>query len=155
GLAYLADSADKSFRTPEEIRRRLGLPVLAHVPLLEDDGAPASSEGVQLERSLASFHRPASPEAEAYRGARTALYFRTRDEDHKAIQVPSPKMGDGKSTIAANLAIAIAQSGKGVVLVDADLRRPRVGPLFGVAPGTAGLTSVISGTAELGGCLEP
>jgi capsular exopolysaccharide synthesis family protein len=155
GLAYLADSADKSFRTPEEIRRRLGLPVLAHVPLLEEDGAPVEPDAPALERSLASYHRPMSAEAEAYRSARTALYFSTRDGTHKVIQVTSPNMGDGKSTIAANLAIAIAQSGKSVVLVDADLRRPRVGVLFGVAPGGAGLTSVIGGAEELGACLVP
>jgi capsular exopolysaccharide synthesis family protein len=148
GLAYLADVADKSFRSPEEIRHRLGLPVVAHVPLLEEEGAPSSPEAPQLERSLAAYHRPTSPEAEAYRGLRTALYFSTRGELHKVIQITSPNMGDGKTTLAANLGIAIAQSGKRVVIVDADMRRPRLHALFGVLP-EAGLSSVIAGDAQL------
>ncbi len=148
GLAFLADMADKSFRSPEEIRRRLGLPVVAHLPLLEEEGAPSSPDAPQLERSLAAYHRPSSPEAEAYRSLRTALYFSTRGEAHKAIQVTSPNMGDGKTTIAANLAIAIAQSGKRVVLVDADMRRPRAHALFGLMP-EVGLSSVIGGEAAL------
>jgi capsular exopolysaccharide synthesis family protein len=148
GLAYLADMSDKSFRNPEEIRHRLGLPVVAHVPLLEDEGTPSSPDAPQLERSLAAYHRPASQEAEAYRGLRTALFFSTRGETHKVIQITSPNKGDGKTTIVANLGIAIAQSGKRVVLVDADLRRPRLHALFGVQP-EHGLSSVITGQAEL------
>jgi capsular exopolysaccharide synthesis family protein len=152
GLAYLADIADKSFRSPEEIRHRLGLAVVAHVPLLGDEGTPSSPDAPQLERSLAAYHRPTSPEAEAYRGLRTALYFSTRGETHKVIQVTSPNMGDGKTTIVANLGIAIAQSGKSVVIVDADMRRPRLHALFGLLP-EQGLSSVMTGQADLSAAL--
>jgi capsular exopolysaccharide synthesis family protein len=154
GLAYLADMTDKSFRTPDEIRRRLRLPVLAHVPVLQDERAACNPDGLPIEPSLASYHRPMSVEAEAYRGLRTALYFSTRGEVHKVIQLTSPNMGDGKTTVAANLALAIAQSGKPVVLVDADLRRPRVHSLFGVQP-DVGLGSVLTGEAELAAALVP
>jgi capsular exopolysaccharide synthesis family protein len=148
GLAYLADMTDKSFRSPDEIRRRLGLPVVAHVPIMEEEGAPSSPDAPQLDRSLASVHRPASGEAEAARSLRTSLYFSTKGTVHKVIQVTSPNMGDGKTTIAANLAVAIAQSGKRVVLVDGDMRRPRVHTLFGVSP-EVGLSSVVVGEAPL------
>jgi succinoglycan biosynthesis transport protein ExoP len=152
GLAYLADMTDKSFRSPEEIRGRLGLPVVAHVPIMQEEGAPSSPDAPQMDRSLAIVHRPRSAEAEAARSLRTSLFFSTKGTTHKVIQVTSPNMGDGKSTIAANLAIAIAQSGKRVVLVDADMRRPRVHSLFGVRP-EVGLTSVIVGEAPLAAAL--
>src|SRR5207244_10586641 len=71
GLAYLADMSDKSFRSPDEIRRRLGLPIVAHVPIMEEEGAPSSPDAPQLDRSLANYHRPTSGEAEAARSLRT------------------------------------------------------------------------------------
>lgn len=154
GLAYLLDLADKSFRTPEEIRRRLGLPIVGHVPF-----APATATAdvvevtdsagnrVELDPGLVTVHAPMSPEAEAFRGIRTALYFSTHGQRHKVIQVTSPNMGDGKTTVITNLAVAIAQSGRKVLLVDADLRRPRVHRAFGLA-GKVGLSEVLLGTAE-------
>jgi capsular exopolysaccharide synthesis family protein len=153
GLAYLADVLDKSFRTPEEIRRRLGLPVLGHIPFIEHGEDTLEATGtngrpLRLGAALSTYLRPTSLEAEAFRGVRTAIFFSTRGERHKVIQVTSPGMGDGKSTLAANLAISIAQSGKSVVLLDADFRRPRVHRLFEISS-QAGLASLILGQGEL------
>ncbi len=150
GLAYLADLTDKSFRTAEEIRRRLGLTVMGHIPF--DGGAkhPPSGNGEaqpQPAVSLCVHQRPASPDAEAYRGLRTALYFATQGEGWKVIQVTSPSKGDGKTTLLANLGVTIAQSGKRVILVDADFRRPRLDRLFGVKS-PQGLTAVLAGEAD-------
>jgi len=152
GLAYLADMTDKSFRSPEEIRRRLGLPIVAHVPMMAEEAAPSSPDAPLLDRSLAIYHRPKSGEAEAARSLRTSLYFSTKGTTHKVIQITSPNMGDGKTTVASNLAIAIAQSGKRVVLVDGDMRRPRIHSMFGVRP-EVGLSSVIVGEAPLSAAL--
>jgi capsular exopolysaccharide synthesis family protein len=157
GLAYLADATDTSFRNPEEIRRRLGLPIVGHVPLFRKEAAlaeaPADQDGPHLDPSLSSYYRTASPEAEAYRSVRTSIFFSARGGGHKVIQVTSPSMGDGKTTLAANLAIAIAQSGKSVVLVDADLRRPRVAQYFGLTPpslpGASSRISFLSGPVGL------
>ena len=153
GLAYLLDAADKSFRTPEEVRRRLGLPIVGHVPF----AAPADADSVtvtdpagnrvELDPGLVTVHAPMSPEAEAFRGIRTALYFSTHGARHKVIQVTSPNMGDGKTTVITNLAVAIAQSGRKVLLIDADLRRPRVHRAFGLT-GKVGLAEVLAGAAE-------
>jgi capsular exopolysaccharide synthesis family protein len=145
-MAYLLDVLDRSFRTPEEIRRRLGLPVIGHVPFLSE---PASrDERGRLDPLLVVQLNPTSSEAEAYRGVRTALYFSTRAERHKVIQITSPQMGDGKSLLAANLAVAMAQSGRRVILVDADLRRGRLHRIFGLTS-RAGLASVIGNGVEL------
>jgi succinoglycan biosynthesis transport protein ExoP len=151
GLAYLVELSDKGFRTPEEIRRRLGLPVIGHIPLLSpDEGARAQLAAGQLvvDALLCTYYRPKSVDAEAYRAVRTALYFSTHGEKHKLVQVTSPDMGDGKSTLITNLAVSIAQSGKRTLLIDADLRRPRLHKMLAV-PGEVGLAGVIAGTAEL------
>lgn len=146
GLAYLAEVSDKSFRTPEEIRRRLGLPVVGHIPYIPATHAVARGGTPQLDPVLCAYHKPKSIQAESYRAVRTALYFST--QGHQVIQVTSPDMGDGKSTLVGNLALSIAQSGKRVVLVDADFRRPRLHKLFGLSA-QVGLASVIAGKTDL------
>ncbi len=153
GASYLLDMADKSFRSPEEIRRRLGLPIVGHTPFVPKALEPvvvhdAVGNAVELDSGLLAFHQPMSPEAEAFRGIRTALFFSTQGQRHQIIQVTSPNMGDGKTTLITNLAVSIAQTGRKVLLVDADLRRPRVHRAFGLA-GKVGLAEVIGGTCEL------
>lgn len=150
GLAYLVDLADQSFRTPEEIRHRLGLPVIGHIPMLspEAKGDRHEIDGEVLDPILYSLFEPTSPEAEAFRGVRTSLYFSTRGEGHQVIQVTSPDKADGKTTLAANLAISMAQSGKRIILIDADFRRPCLHKLFGLTA-TVGLASVIAEGTEL------
>jgi capsular exopolysaccharide synthesis family protein len=150
GLAYLIDMADKSFRSPEEIRRQLGLPVIGHIPVIDN---PGKKDRERIERSgispvLCTFHQPKSRVAEAYRAVRTSLYFSTQGEGHKVIQVTSPNPGDGKTTLAANLAVSMADSGKRVLLVEADFRRPRVHAHFGL-DNTVGVSSVIAGDTEI------
>ena len=153
GLALAFEMTDKSFRSPAEIRKRLGLPVVGHIPPIRIDlpmDNPAL-KGVEqdMEPVVVSHLRPKSVEAEAYRGVRTQLYFSTQGAGHQVIQVTSPNPGDGKSTLAANLAVSIAQSGKRVVLMDCDFRKPRVHKIFHIEKPDVGLASVISGETEL------
>jgi len=154
GLAYLADFTDKSFRSPQEIQQRLGLPVIGHIPFIPDDrdGDPAAHERVSP--ALVAFHAPRSPEAEAFRGVRTSLYFSTQGSGHQVIQVTSPGMGDGKSTLTANLAVSIAQTGRRVILIDADFRRPRVHKLFPDTTREIGMASVICGDSTLDAAIQ-
>lgn len=156
GLAYLAEISDKSFRTPAEIRRRLGLPVIGHVPFIApDDKAKnlVAAGTTALDPMLCTHYASNSVESEAYRGVRTALYFNTRGAGHQVIQVTSPNASDGKSTLAANLAVSIAQSGKRTVLIDCDFRKPRVHKIFNV-PGTVGMASVIAGQATIESAIQ-
>src|SRR4029077_560584 len=101
-----------------------------------------------LDPLFCSYYRPKSVDAEAYRAVRTALYFSTQGEGHKLIQITSPDMGDGKSTLIGNLAISIAQSGKKTLIIDADLRRPRLHKMLQVAA-RVGLASVMAGETNL------
>jgi capsular exopolysaccharide synthesis family protein len=154
GLALAFEFTDKSFRSPAEIRRRLGLPVVGHIPPIRVD-MPADNPAlkgreVNMEPTIVTHLRPKSIEAEAYRGVRTQLYFSTQGVGHQVIQVTSPNPGDGKSTLAANLAVSIAQSGKRVILVDCDFRKPRVHKIFHLEKPEVGLASAIDGNCTLG-----
>jgi polysaccharide biosynthesis transport protein len=148
GISYLAEVADKNFRTPEEVRQTLGVPIMAHIPPLPQSDKRDKSKPKKLHKSLAAIHSSKSLAAEAFRGVRTGLYFSTKNESHKAIQITSPEPGDGKTTLTTNLAIAIAQSGKRVLLVDADMRRPRVDKLFSLL-NNQGLSTVLDGKTDL------
>lgn len=106
-----------------------------------------------LDPVLCVHHRPRSVEAESFRGVRTALYFSTRGARPKVIQITSPNAQDGKTTLAANLAITLAYAGKRVLLVDADLRKPRIHTLFGVS-GDTGLTSLLAEDVEPGDVIQ-
>src|SRR5260370_24957371 len=122
GLAYLVDISDRSFRTPSEIRRRLGWPVMGHVPLFKPETTPseqADVDGAVLDPSLSTYYHPRSKAAEAYRSVRTSLYFNAAAGKHQVIQITSPNRADGKTTLAANLSISMAQSRKNVLLLDA------------------------------------
>jgi succinoglycan biosynthesis transport protein ExoP len=158
GLAYLAELTDKSFRSIEDIRRRLGLPIMGTIPLIPCEDKEQTADGQEEGQPapvLVSWHRVSSREAEAYRGVRTALYFSTHGQGRKVIEVTSPNKGDGKSTLAANLAVSIAQSGKSVLLVDGDLRRPSATKLLGLARPEVGFAAVLAGLAEPNEAIRP
>ncbi len=157
GLGYVAELSDKGFRTADEIRRRLGMTVIGHIPQLAPDAAAQAaveSGALALDPFLCTHYRPKSVDAEAYRAVRTALYFGTQGGGCNLIQVTSPDMGDGKSTLIANLAVSIAQSGKRIILVDADLRRPRLHKMLGLAAADGGLASVIAGQTSLADAVQ-
>lgn len=157
GAVIFAELTDKSFKSPAEIQRRLGVPVIGHVPQIRLNLAPEPGTPVGLEPVLVAALRPKSAEAEAYRGVRTAITFMTQGRGPQVIQVTSPNPGDGKSTLAANLAISLAQSGKRVALIDADFRKPRIHRLFNLTSLSAngGLAGVVAGQALLAAAVRP
>ena len=148
-LIYLREWRDTSLKSFEDVRDSVQFPVLGGVP----EFAPISPmdqmlyEQSPLQASLCYFHRPGSSEAEAYRSVRTALFVSGAGQS-QAIQVSSPEPGDGKTTFISNLAIAIAQSGRKLLLIDADLRRPTVHQLFGLRQ-DVGTCDVLLGDVEL------
>lgn len=142
GYAVLRYVLDQRVRNPRDIERETGVSVIGTLP---------ASKELSSERKVLTFsgrNDSATPIAEATRELRTNLRFIDIDNPPRAIVVTSPIPGDGKSTIAANLAVSIAAAGEPVVLIDADLRRPMIASLFGLPEG-AGLTDVLTDRAEL------
>jgi succinoglycan biosynthesis transport protein ExoP len=136
GLAWLRDLLDHRIRTIEEMGEVLQLPVLGALPYF-GDGRGAAQAGQLVATS------PRSMAAETVRTLRTAIHFGLGGAQSKTIAVTSPSPGDGKSTVASNLAIAMAQSGQRVLLIDADLRKPTQHNIFEVSP-ERGLGSVLA-----------
>jgi capsular exopolysaccharide synthesis family protein len=136
GLACVRDWLDPRLRTAEEIKAVLGMPILGMVPRMPENLAPA----VRGQKLLLD---PSSEAAEAYRALRTAIKFGVPDGRSKTILITSPSSGDGKTTVASNLAIALAQVGKRVLLLDCDLRHPRQHETFGIE-NHSGLADVLA-----------
>ncbi len=156
GGAFLVESRNQGYRTPDEIRQRLGVPVFGHIPTFSLDHSPTTvlfSDG--FDPTLVTAVRPMSIEAEMYRGLRTRVLVASTAAKCRVIQVTSPNPGDGKSTTAANLAVSLAQAGKRVSLIDADFRRPRVHTLFALANPELGLGGVLDGTVDLTEAVRP
>lgn len=147
GLAFLREYLDDSLTGKDEVERAApGVPVLGLIPELKtwkDHEAAV----------LVSIAEPHSPAAEAYRGLRTSVQFLGLDRSIKIIQMTSPSQAEGKSTTIANLAVGLAGAGQRVVLVDADLRRPRIHEFFGLSH-DVGLTSILVGDSQLAGALQ-
>ncbi len=144
-LSFLLELSDRSFRSPGEINHFLGINVIGHIPLINSERGSKIVKDPTVDKNLAVYQRPKSHVAEAYRGVRTSLMFGLKDKSHTVIQVTSPDPGDGKSTLSANLAAALASSGKTVLLIDVDLRKPRQHTIFNYKLADGGVTCVIKG----------
>ena len=153
-LGYLVEVADRSFRKPEDIIREFGVPIVGHVPFMTADRLKAIDvTASKIDRTAISIHLPRSRSAEAFRAVRTAICFSAFGGTHRVLSVTSPAAGDGKSTLALNLALSLAQSGKRTVLVEADLRRPKVHKLTGVDNET-GLVDLLRGEVEIDDAIQ-
>jgi capsular exopolysaccharide synthesis family protein len=131
--AFLWDRIDTHLRGPGELAERLGRPVLGQIPRLRRRRPGAG---------LAMVDQPESAAADAYRRLRARLTEVAGRLELTSIMVVSPGPGEGKSTTAANLAVAVAESGREVLLVSADLRRPRIHEFFGL-PNSSGLSNIL------------
>jgi capsular exopolysaccharide synthesis family protein len=129
-MALMADLMDTTFADPDDVQRTLGAPVLAHVPRFEAIKRKKKDPPLEIDSSIRVYHQPRTPAAEVFRVLRTGLLVEARKSNHQVIQVTSPLPGDGKSTTSVNLAMAFAQTGKRTLIVDADLRKPRVARLL-------------------------
>ena len=141
GVIFLLAYLDDTIHSPEQVEELIGLPTLGTVFKMGRDDSGQS----ELYR-LATLVYPRSAAAEAYRTLRTNVEFTAIDEPIRTLLITSAIPGEGKTVTAANLAIAFALSGRRVLLVDADLRRPGLHRIFDL-PNTRGLTTLLQSDA--------
>lgn len=141
GFAFLRERLDDRIKTREELERRLEAPVLAMVPKVQQWKH-------EQDARLVMHLEPRSPVAEAYRTLSTNLQYVASRQQLKVLMVTSAAGDEGKTTTAANLAVALAQAGKQVIVASADMRKPRLHRFFEL-PNTTGLSDLLSGRARL------
>ncbi|PVE14967.1 polysaccharide biosynthesis tyrosine autokinase [Arthrobacter sp. Bz4] len=142
--SVLRTTLDTRVRGESDLRRVSDAPLLGGISFDSD----------ATKKPLLTQAASQSPRAESFRQIRTNMQFAHVSHSAKAVLITSSLPGEGKSTTAVNLAIAIAQSGQSVALVDADLRRPRVDEYLGLER-NAGLTTALIGRADLEDLLQP
>jgi succinoglycan biosynthesis transport protein ExoP len=150
GLAFAIEALDNTLKTQADVEQFLGTPVLGLVPMIgAAPGGQAAQPGDNLrERDLGVFLDPKSVAAECCRSIRTNILFMSPDRPLKTMVVTSPSPQEGKTTTAINLGVTMAEAGGKVLIVDTDMRRPRLHRSFGV-PNNTGISTVIVGKATL------
>lgn len=140
-LAFVFERLDTSIKSKDDLERATRATVLGLIPQV---GGWRDRDRTMV----VSLEEPSSPPAESYRALRTSVQFLGIDRELRSILVTSPLAAEGKTTTAANLAVAMARMGARVVVVGCDLRRPRLHEFFGLA-NTVGFTSVLLGEVGL------
>jgi succinoglycan biosynthesis transport protein ExoP len=151
GAAFGRESMDRTVKSPEDLEREVGFPLLGLLPEIDSAGhshspprrrrgtkRPSSDEPVEL----TVYREPTSGLAEAARALRTNIIFMSPDKPQRRLLVTSAGPAEGKTTVACCIAIAMAQAGQRVLLVDCDLRRPRLHRVFSRV-NDAGVTNVL------------
>ena len=133
GLCFFIDYLDTTIKTKEEVERVFGVPAVGFVPHLRDPDAGRTEDGEEAPLELAGLRNPRSALAESFRSIRTSLDFSLDGDAPSCFLVTSCSPREGKTMTSVNLAIAFATAGKRVILVDADMRKPRIHKVFGVS----------------------
>ncbi|HJR06870.1 MAG TPA: polysaccharide biosynthesis tyrosine autokinase [Pyrinomonadaceae bacterium] len=163
GLAFLLDYLDDTLKSIEDVDRHIHLPTLALIPAPRAERrfmparvalpAHAGSGGDPTATALALIEEKRSPVAEAYRHLRTSLLLSSAGQPPKTVLVTSSQPSEGKTTTAVNTAVMLAQTGAEVLILDCDLRRPRIHAHFNL-PNTRGVTNYLSGDANVSSLLQ-
>jgi polysaccharide biosynthesis transport protein len=145
-LVFGFEALDNTVKTPEAAEALVGAPLLGMLPILVHARQRTAENAT--ERDLTVFKDPTSAAAEACRSIRTNLMFLSAEKEVHVLVVTSPGPQDGKTTVAISLAVTMAQGGARVLLVDSDMRKPRIHRSFGLKS-DRGLSTVMMGDAAL------
>lgn len=146
GLGLCVELLDKSVRTSRDITRHMDVGILGAIPDTDDEEVSIA----RVETAVAD--APRSMMAEAFRQIRTNLQFSSPADRQRTIMLTSPRPEDGTTSVACNLALTLAQGGRRVLLVDANLRRPRIAEVFS-QEGADGLSNILIGEGSLASCV--
>jgi capsular exopolysaccharide synthesis family protein len=148
GIASVRDWTDQSLRSAEEVSAVFGVPILGVVPSMPSrQSAVARGQKVYKESN--------SCVAEAYRMIRTAVFFGVPKDQAKTVLITSPTAVDGKTTLVSNLAIAMAQTGQKILILEADFRKPMQREIFEVDHHDVGLSTTLVGTTTSAEAIQP
>ncbi|MHB8772556.1 MAG: GumC family protein [Syntrophales bacterium] len=147
GLAFFLEYLDSTIKTPDDVKERLKVPYLGPVPAIAAamSGNPGSKSA---NGDLITIAAPKSTASEAYRGIRTSLFFSAAENSPRAILVTSAAPSEGKTITAANIAVTMAQAGNRMLVIDCDMRRPKLHRLFNV-PRDRGLSNILVGNCGI------
>lgn len=149
GLVFLLDMLDNTVKSQDDVEHYLGVPLLGILPSIPaTTAADRAGNKALVERDLYVSQSPSSAVSECARAIRTSLLFSSPDRPFKVLLVTSTGPREGKTTTAISIGITMAQSGQRVLLIDGDLRRPRLHRTFGV-PSSAGLSTMILGESNV------
>lgn len=144
GVVFLIEYLDDTFKSPEDVKEILGLPVIGLVADMDKSNRRNKDDQTGVFVS----NQPRSPISEAFRSLRTSLEFYSIDKPLKVLVVTSSEPEEGKTTIAANLAVTLAKGENRVLLLDADMRRPNLHKRLGIT-NRVGLSDLIRGRMSL------
>jgi succinoglycan biosynthesis transport protein ExoP len=148
GLAFFFEYLDNTIKTPEEVEQLIRLPSFGMVPEISYERQKRLEKGTSYPVELITYGHPKSMLSEAYRSIRTSILLSFSEKPPKTIAISSPNPSEGKTTTVINTAIALSQTGAQVLIIDSDMRKPRVHEIFG-EDNERGLSSFLSGNAKL------
>lgn len=142
GMAFFLEYLDNTIKLPDEIAEHLQIPYLGPIPAFNTD-----NKGKKQGSELITIRSPRSTPSESFRGIRTGILFSSPDHSPQIIQISSAMPAEGKTLCAVNLAVVMVQSGGRVLLVDCDMRRPRIHNIFQVER-DIGISGVLVGSVS-------
>jgi len=148
GLAFFAEYLDNTVKTPEDVEQLIQLPSFGMIPEISYERRRQLDKGSFYPVELITHGHSKSILSEAYRNVRTSILLSFSEKPPKKIAVSSPNPAEGKTTTVTNTAIALSQTGARVLIIDSDMRKPRIHAVFGGENGI-GLSNFLSGNMEL------
>ena len=144
GLAFFFEYLDNTIKHPEDIKGHLNIPYLGHIPAItaSTDGGPDGRRRLEL----VTLHSPRSAPSEACRAIRTSILFSSAESTPQVILVSSSGPQEGKTIVTTNLAITMAQSGSKIIILDCDMRKPKIHEVFQLSQ-EKGMSNIL-----VGGC---
>jgi succinoglycan biosynthesis transport protein ExoP len=153
GIAFFFEYLDNTVKTPEDVEQLIRLPSFGMVPEISHERRKRLESRSSYPVELITHGHPKSMLSEAYRNIRTSILLSFSEKPPKKIIITSPNPAEGKTTTVINTAIALSQTGAKVVIIDADMRKPRIHNIFSEEDGI-GLSNFLSGRGDLGSIIK-